>query len=220
MSRPKPIACTLVHGRAAARRQLTRAIETAEDFRLLEADSTEVRKEEPIIVVLGDSPMTSEDPASKIGRLRLAMPAAHILVCSETSDGDSVIAALRAGAAGYLVAPVAAELVLDAARAILAGDCPLSSLATRRLVESLRKSTRPLPPPALSAREAEVFSALVAGLRYRQIAQQLYISLETVRSHIRRIYRKLEVSSRAELTARWVIAGTEPGRIRSSNKSG
>ncbi|MEO1086791.1 MAG: LuxR C-terminal-related transcriptional regulator, partial [Acidobacteriota bacterium] len=92
-----------------------------------------------------------------------------------------------------------------AVKALGRGEIALSPLTTRRLVEGI---ARPAPPGAverLSGREKQVFDLLVRGLRYREIADSLFISLDTVRSHIRRIYRKLDVSSRAELMARWIL---------------
>ncbi|MEM1178721.1 MAG: response regulator transcription factor [Acidobacteriota bacterium] len=152
------------------------------------------------IVLVGDG-VTSTP--GEIARTRRDRATAKVLVVSNRVSASSILAALRAGADGYLEATAPYHQLVAALEAIDRGEVALSPLAVRRLVESLAPR-RPSTAFPLSDREWQVAELLVEGLRYRDIAARLFISLETVRTHVRRIYRKLAVRSRAELVARWI----------------
>jgi DNA-binding NarL/FixJ family response regulator len=135
-----------------------------------------------------------------IRRLRPRIPSTHFVMLT-IADGDaSLFAALQAGAVGYLLKTCAELDIVVALRDVLAGGSPMSPAIARRVVRHFSS-----PPPAaapelarLSPRENDVLAALARGLRYKEIAEQLAIGEETVRTHLRRLYAKLEVSSRTE----------------------
>jgi DNA-binding NarL/FixJ family response regulator len=135
-----------------------------------------------------------------------------ILVLSGARSPVSILDALRAGAAGYLLKEDAARSLLSSLRELLSGGSPLSAEAAKVVVSSLRgvsapnakQSAEPLPGRALTRREAHVLEQLARGLSYEQIAGLLELSVNTVRTHVKSIYEKLEASTRTEalLTAR------------------
>jgi DNA-binding NarL/FixJ family response regulator len=107
------------------------------------------------------------------------------------------------GATGYVLKTTPAERLLPAIAALHAGGSPRSSSIARRVVGFFHQAERPADPAAdLTGREREILDLLVEGFRYREIGDTLGISLDTVRTHIRHIYEKMQVRSRTEATAR------------------
>ena len=118
-------------------------------------------------------------------------------------DNDSVFEALRAGATGYVLKTTPPDELLDAIRTLVAGGSPMSSGIARRVVEAFhRPPLVPVDETPLTPREHEILDLLVQGHRYREIADQLFISLDTVRTHVRHVYEKMHVRSRAEAAAK------------------
>jgi DNA-binding NarL/FixJ family response regulator len=142
-----------------------------------------------------------------LGPLRARWPAAEFLMLTVHDDPDRVFAALKAGASGYLVKTTPPAEVLEAIRELHAGGAPMSASVARKVVAAFRA-----PDPAsegLSRREREVLDHLVDGKTVRQIADALFVSPTTVAFHVRQIYGKLHVHSRAEAVAR-VLGGRRP----------
>lgn len=148
-------------------------------------------------VVLMDIHLPGQSGIECVRQLRRRWPQLQVLIL--TIDGDSrlVFAALAAGAVGYLVKNVAPPRLLEAIREVWRGGSPMSSKIARMLVNSFEE---PGPPEeaALSPRENEVLQLVAEGYRSKEIADALAISKPTVESHMRSIYRKLQVRSRAE----------------------
>lgn len=122
-----------------------------------------------------------------------------ILMLSVRDEDDAVFAALCAGAAGYLVKETPPVQLLEAIRECHAGGSPMSAAIARRVVASFR---RPVDTSLLSERETEVLRLLCAGANYKSIAEGIFVSSNTVKAHIKNIYRKLEVHTRAEAVIR------------------
>ncbi|MDP1572256.1 MAG: response regulator transcription factor [Vicinamibacterales bacterium] len=135
-------------------------------------------------------------------RLKVMLPAAQIVMLTAFDDGDQVFESLKAGATGYVLKDATAGEVLDAVRDVCAGGSPISSAIARKLVQYF--SPRPAAPEvtALTAREREVLDALSRGLMYKEIADELGVSINTVRAHVRRIYETLHVQSRQDAVAK------------------
>lgn len=137
---------------------------------------------------------------AKLTALRPAMP---ILVLTLVSTPDRIVAAMKAGARGYLFKEDLGRRLIPAVEEILAGGVPLSSGAAHSLLSALRaspSSTETKPSP-LSPRETEIVRQLARGLTYLEIGDFLGISEHTVRSHVRATYEKLDVSNKAEAVA-------------------
>lgn len=145
-----------------------------------------------------------------VARLAPRMPDTEFVMLTVFKDGDVLFDALAAGAHGYLIKPVRAEELLLAIRDVSSGGTPLSSVIARRIVRFFERSATveppadAPPPEALSAREREVLELLAAGALYKQVASKLKVSPNTIRSHIRRIYKKLHVSSRQMAVERYL----------------
>ena len=163
---------------------------------------TAVRRERPDLVLLdvGYPQMSGIDLAME---LRRALPATRIVFCSIAEDDDTAIRALGAGAIGYIPKDLPASSLTRALRGALAGEAAISRQLARRLLEELHRRP-PASPRAragggeLTAREWEVLDLLVEGHSTAAIAASLDLALETVRSHIKHVLRKLGVGSRGE----------------------
>ncbi len=122
-----------------------------------------------------------------------------VLVLTGARASSSILGAMRAGADGYLLKEDLATGLLPALEELWRGGAPLSSAAARVLVTSMRRVPRPLPSGrALSRREEAVLRELARGLTYDQVASALSMSVNTVRTHVKSIYEKLQASTRTE----------------------
>jgi DNA-binding NarL/FixJ family response regulator len=128
---------------------------------------------------------------------------AQVLMVTTFGDRETVVAALRAGADGYLLKDSNAATILSGIEATLAGGAPISPAAAVYLLDALRGPIPAAPDPApsagvLTAREAELLKLFATGASYKDAARQLEISPLTVGNHVKSIYRKLAVNSRGE----------------------
>ena len=162
----------------------------------------------PWDLVLMDIEMPGEDGIVATAELKSRHPDLLVVMLTAFEDPDRIVRAIVAGADGYLVKRSEAHEVLEEIRAVVAGGSPLTPSVARSILATVRAGA-PIPAgsdaPArygLSEREAEVLRALVAGKGYKEIAYDLHISVDTVRSHIRKVYRKLTVHSAPEAVAR------------------
>jgi DNA-binding NarL/FixJ family response regulator len=147
-------------------------------------------------VVLVDVNLPDGTGVDVVRTLAPVLPETEFVMLTIYQDGDILFDALSAGAHGYLIKPVRTEQLLAAIRDVLEGGAPMSNVVARKIVRSF-ESDKPLPPPEpLGPREREVLELLAAGAMYKEVAKQLGISINTVLTHVRRIYRKLHVNSR------------------------
>jgi DNA-binding NarL/FixJ family response regulator len=121
------------------------------------------------------------------------------MVLSVYDDADKVFKALKAGASGYVLKNTPADKLIEALNDVHKGGSPMSSQIARMVVETFQQSIQYSDPKEnLSLREKDVLEWLAKGYRYQEIADKLFISLETVRTHIRNIYEKLHAHNRSE----------------------
>lgn len=129
----------------------------------------------------------------------------NILMLTVYEDSDKVFDALCAGACGYLVKKTPPAKLLEAIRDVHEGGSPMSSTVARQVITAF-KETKNISANdygyELSEREKEVLSRLADGYNYQEIANSLFISVDTVRHHIRNIYKKLHVHSQSEAVAK------------------
>lgn len=132
-------------------------------------------------------------------RAKEQVPALQVLVCTVQDDDDSLFRALCAGATGYLLKDAHPGEVVEAVRTLIAGGSPMSPGIARRVLASFSKPRKEVKEmELLSERERQVLEQLAKGHRYKEIADGLNLSIETVRTHIRNLYDKLQVSSRTD----------------------
>jgi DNA-binding NarL/FixJ family response regulator len=146
-------------------------------------------------VVLMDLDMPVLDGIEATRRIVAAGGGAAVLVLTSFSDRPRIMGALEAGACGYLLKDVDAVAVADAIRAAARGEAPLDPRAARTMLDA---RSAPDPLAGLSEREREVLALLVEGLPNKLIARRLQISEKTVKSHLTRIFRELDVTDRTQ----------------------
>lgn len=135
-------------------------------------------------------------------RLKRLRPDAAVVVLTVFDEPAHILEAICAGADGYLLKRTPPQELLEQLRVVSSGGAPLTASVARTVLGLLRPEASPGPDPGLTDREREVLGGLVQGLAYKQVADKLGISLDTVRTHIRGIYRKLQVHSVAEAVSR------------------
>jgi DNA-binding NarL/FixJ family response regulator len=156
-------------------------------------------------VILMDLRMPGTDGITATADLRQRLPAARVLVLTTYADQAAIVPALQAGARGYLTKDASAEQIETAIRAVHAGQTHLDPAVQETLIAAVTSQ----PPPAapgpgqhhpggLTTREAEVLALLAGGLSNTEIAQHLYLSNATVKTHINRIFAKTGARDRAQ----------------------
>lgn len=130
----------------------------------------------------------------------------QIVMVTVFDDTETVFKALAAGAIGYLIKPVTAQRVLEAVREIQQGGAPMSSAIARRIVQRFRtqpQNAKSQVSEILSPRETAVLELLAKGFLMKEIANELGIAMDTLRTHATRIYKKLHVHSRSQAVAKY-----------------
>jgi DNA-binding NarL/FixJ family response regulator len=156
-------------------------------------------------VVLMDIHMKGMDGIECVERLKLLVPEIQIVMLTVYEDTEQIFKALSVGASGYLLKRLSPTKLLQAIREVHAGGSPMSSSIARKVVASFQKVGREAEKQSgLSPRETMVLDCLAKGLTYKQIADQLEISIDTIRTYIRRVYEKLHVQSRTEAVAKYL----------------
>lgn len=138
-------------------------------------------------------------------RLKAVLPDVSVVMLTVFEDRARLVEAITAGADGYLLKRTPAMLLLEQLRSVLAGGSPLSAGVARTVLDLLRQigpDTQDSPEVDLTPRERDVLGCLVQGMSYKAVARSLDISIDTVRSHIRAVYRKLQVNNVAEAVGR------------------
>lgn len=166
-------------------------------------------------VILMDLQLPGLSGIECIRRLRVTLPNVPVAMLTVFEDDDKVFEALRAGATGYLLKSTPPDKLVDAVRELHAGGSPMSGQIARKVIRELVEggpSRAPAGPPLpdLSPRERAILDLLAKGHRYKEVADRLGISVDTVRTHVRHIYAKLEVHSRAEAMLKVMHAGNKP----------
>ena len=156
-------------------------------------------------VVLMDIALPGINGIEGVKQAKLIKPEVDILMLTIYEDSEKVFDALCAGACGYLVKKTPPSKLLDAIKEVFEGGSPMSSQIARQVITAF-KETKDLSTDQqefeLSSREKEVITLLAGGNNYQQIADQLYISVDTVRHHIKNIYKKLHVHTQSEAVAK------------------
>ncbi len=134
-----------------------------------------------------------------IARLKAEYQDMQFMMLTVYEDDDKIFMALEAGASGYILKKTSPGELLEAIRDLHEGGSPMSSQIARRVVAFFQKQAKPNPAlEALTTREKEILDQLSKGFLYKEIASNLFISIETVRRHVHNIYEKLHVRSRTD----------------------
>jgi DNA-binding NarL/FixJ family response regulator len=189
--------------RAGVRSELGPEVEIVGEAGSVEDAVPLIKATDPDVVLL-DVHLPDGGGQGVIAAVAPERPGVHFLALSVSDAPEDVIAVIRAGARGYVTKSISGEELTEAVRRVAEGDAVFSPRLAGFVLDAFR--TDELSPDAeldqLTAREREVLQLIARGYRYKEIAARLHLSVKTVESHVSAVLRKLQLSSRHELT-RW-----------------
>jgi DNA-binding NarL/FixJ family response regulator len=201
---------SIVEDNEQLRGTLARLLNRAEGFRCLsqygsaEAALEALPNDRPNVVLM-DINLPGMNGVECVRRLKQVTPETLVVMLTAYEDTENIFNALAAGAAGYLLKRAPRTELLEAIREVCRGGSPMTTHIARKVVQSFQRAgASPQPTENLSAREQEVLDCLSQGFLYKEIAEKLGISYETVHTYIRRIYEKLQVRTRTEAVAKFL----------------
>jgi len=204
------ITVSIVEDNHQLRGTLARVIGRADGFQCLShhPNAEEALKALPDVrpnVVLMDINLPGMNGVECVRQLKQVLPDTQIVMLTAYEDTENIFNSLAAGASGYLLKRTSSAELLTALREVNQGGSPMTAHIARKVVQSFQK-TGPSPQATenLSQREQEVLDCLAQGFLYKEIADKLGISHETVHTYIRRIYEKLQVRTRTEAVAKFL----------------
>ncbi|MEK7263578.1 MAG: response regulator transcription factor [Bacteroidota bacterium] len=200
-----PVSVAIVEDDTTIREGLTMLLNSSRGFRCLGAYRTAEEaisplRQQPPNVILMDIHLPGMSGIDCVRNLKDGNTPAHIIMLTVYENDESIFQALAAGATGYLVKRTKPEKLLEAIQEVINGGAPMSAEIARKVVtvfQQFRVASSDVTEQ-LSKREMEILGYLTNGFRYKEIAEKLFISIETVRTHVHKIYEKLHVRSRAE----------------------
>ena len=145
-------------------------------------------------VILLDIELPGTNGIAAIPKLKRMLPSAHVLILTVYESEKQIFEALANGASGYLTKNTPAAKIIDSIKEVREGGGPMSVNIARMVIKSFQRNQE----SPLSKRETQILEQIADGKSRSQIAKELFIDLETVRSHIKNIYLKLDVNSRAD----------------------
>lgn len=160
---------------------------------------------QPPDVVLMDINLPGMNGVECVRQLKALVPQVQVLMLTVYEDSDSLFNSLRAGASGYLLKRTASTRLLEAIREVNAGGAPMTPQLARRVVQFFAQTPGGDPHLArLTPGEKEFLDQLAKGYAYKEIADRMNISIDTVRSYVRTVYEKLHVHSRTEAVVKYL----------------
>ncbi len=195
------ISVAIVDAKRDVREGVQGILESSDGFRChgLYADgqsALECMLEHPPDVLLIETELPDMHGADCVRLLLEELSNLYVIMFSNSLKEEHIFAAFKAGALGYISKTFFPSYLLNAIREVKSGGAPMSPSVARRVVASFSQLENPLP--LLSKREFDVMDLLCKGYSYREIGNKLFVSPNTVRFHLKNIYRKLKVNSRHE----------------------
>jgi RNA polymerase sigma factor (sigma-70 family) len=196
-----PIAVSIVEDNDKLRGTLARVLDRAEGFHCVSdyASAEDALKHLPQVrpdVVLMDINLPGMNGVECVRQLKQLLPQTQVMMLTVYEDTENIFNALTAGASGYMLKRTSSPELLEAIQEVSRGGSPMTMHIARKVVQSSAEN--------LSEREQQVLDLLSQGLMYKEIADKLEISYETVHTYIRRIYEKLQVRTRTEAVAKFL----------------
>ena len=156
-------------------------------------------------VALVDINLPGRSGIELVGELKAAHPKLHLLMMTVYEDSEQIFNSLQAGATGYLLKRARPAEIVDAIQSVFRGGSPMSPEIARKVVlffHKRRDETAKIEQ--LTKREVEILTLLAKGSLYKEIADQMGVSLDTVRTHLQHVYQKLQVHSRHEAVSKFL----------------
>jgi DNA-binding NarL/FixJ family response regulator len=205
-----PINVSIIEDDRRVRESLSVLINGSENTRCISAYTSgeealeEIGLKKPDVVLM-DINLPGMSGIECVRKLKAKMPKIQVLILTMYEDDEKVFQSLVAGASGYLVKRTSPSELLNAIQEVYSGASPMSGKIARTVVEYFHKQQGAASQhEPLSRREEEILGLLAKGYRYKEIADTLSISFETVRSHLKNIYDKLHVRSRTEAVVKYL----------------
>ena len=208
-SRDEPIRVAIIEDDEWLRENLAGELEASADFRCegrygSAEDALEGLPNRKPDVAIVDINLPGINGIECLKRLKPQCPDTQFLILTAYEESESIFNALLAGADGYLLKRTSSAEVMDAIRGVHRGESPMSGHIARRVVQYFGKmGAGSSDVEQLSPREREVLELLARGAAFKQIADELDLSIETIRMNIKHIYAKLHVHSRGEAVAKY-----------------
>ena len=205
-----PISVSIVEDNEKLRGTLARVLSRAEGFECVSqyANAEDALKDLPHVkpdVVLMDINLPGMNGVQCVRQLKAAAPAIQVMMLTVYEDTENIFSALQAGANGYMLKRTPSAELLEAIQEVKRGGSPMTMHIARKVVQSFQQTAATAQATEnLSDREQQVLDLLSQGLMYKEIAEKLAISYETVHTYIRRIYEKLQVRTRTEAVAKFL----------------
>lgn len=157
-------------------------------------------------IVLMDIDMPGKSGIEGVWEIKERWPEIRVLMLTVFEDEEKIFGAIRAGANGYLLKKDSPQKIIDSIDQVIAGESPMNGMIASKVLDYFQqqqKKNLTIANANITEREKEILHLLIKGLSYKEIASSIFISVETLNSHIKNIYRKLNVHSRSELAARY-----------------
>src|SRR5688572_14026728 len=204
------ITVAIVEDQEQLRNTLSRVLNRADGFKCVssygdaETALEALPKDKPDVVLM-DINLPGMNGVECARKLKQAVPQIQIVMLTVYEDTENIFNALAAGASGYMLKRTSTAELLESIREVQRGGSPMTAHIARKVVQSFQKPVSATETTEdLSPREKEVLDFLSQGFLYKEIAEKLGISYETVHTYIRRIYEKLQVRTRTEAVAKFL----------------
>ena len=205
-----PVSVSIVEDNDKLRGTLARVLNRADGFRCVSnySNAEDALKDLPQVrpdVVLMDINLPGMNGVECVRQLKQLIPQTQVLMLTVYEDTENIFNALAAGAGGYLLKRTTSRELLEAIQEMHRGGSPMTMHIARKVVQSFQQTAASAQSTEnLSPREQEVLDFLSHGFLYKEIAEKMGVSYETVHTYIRRIYEKLQVRTRTEAVAKFL----------------
>jgi DNA-binding NarL/FixJ family response regulator len=199
MENTEPIRVIIIEDDETIRSGFSYLINASQNYKVVNAYSnvesalTKLSADQPDVILL-DIELPGIKGIDAIPKIKQTLPKVHILMLTVYENEDNVFNALSKGAAGYLVKSDSTEKIMDAIQEVVNGGAPMSMNVAKIVIKSFHKNQN----TPLTKRETEILEQVANGKSRSKIAKEMFIDLETVKSHIKHIYVKLNVHSRED----------------------
>jgi DNA-binding NarL/FixJ family response regulator len=205
-----PISVSIVEDNRGTRESLTELLGRSSGLRCVGAHATgeealrKIPGEKPDVVLM-DINLPGMSGIECVAQLKDRLPKTQILMLTTYEEGDLIFDSLRSGASGYLLKNMRPDELVQAVEQVHSGGAPMSMQIARKVVNHFQQIKSPSSEvEKLTKREHEILALLAKGYLYKEIADQLGISLSTVRAHLHAVYEKLHVQSRTEAVVKFL----------------